>query len=320
MREGRIAPADIPAPAAGTTGTDGRPQISVVIASVNGLPYPLDCLEALSRQQGDVRSEIVLADCTGPATVQAVRARFPHVKVLAFDEQKSVPWLRSVGIQAARAGRVAVTEDHCVPRPDWLARLLEASERTGWAAVGGGVENDSTDRVVDWAVYFCEYSGLISPVPFGPSSTIPGMNVVYDIDQLAPVRDVFAEGLWENFLHDRIRAAGYEIGLDPSILVGHKKRFTIRMFLAERFHYSRAFGGWRVKGEGPARRLAWAAVMPILPGLIVFRVTRNVVGRRRHLGWFIKGFPLVVLFSVTWMIGELVGYLAGPGDSLVKIR
>ena len=320
MHEVPAAPEDVVEPSTGPVSEVERPQISVVIASVNGLPYPMDCLEALANQEGGIRSEVILADCTGPATVRAVRERFPDVTVLAFDEQKSVPWLRSVGIQAARASRVAVTEDHCVPRPDWLARLLEASERTGWAAVGGGVENDSTARVVDWAVYFCEYSSLISPVPFGPTATIPGMNVVYDMDQLAPVRDVFAEGLWENFLHDKLRAAGYVIGLDPSVVVGHKKRFTVRMFLAERYHYSRAFGGFRVKGAGIGRRLGWAAVMPALPALIVYRVARNVIARRRHIGWFVRGVPLVVLFSVMWTIGELVGYLRGPGDSLVKIR
>lgn len=297
-----------------------RPEISVVIASVNGLPYPLDCLQALSDQRGGVSCEVILADCTGPETVRVVRERFPEVRVLAFDEQKSVPWLRSVGIRAARASLVAVTEDHCVPRPDWLSRLVDGVERTGWAAVGGGVENDSTERLVDWSVYFCEYSGLMSPVPEGPTGTIPGMNVVYDMKQLAPVREVFAEGLWENFLHDRLRAAGYSIGLDPRVVVGHKKRFTVRMFLAERFHYSRAFGGFRVKGQGLLRRLGWAAAMPLLPALVVARVSRNVISRRRNIRWFVPSLPLIVLFSVAWAIGELVGYLAGPGDSLVKIR
>jgi hypothetical protein len=60
--------------------------------------------------------------------------------------------------------------------------------------------------------------------------------------------------------------------------------------------------------------------MPVLPALIVYRVTKNVIGRRRHVGLFVKALPLVVLFSVMWAIGEFVGYLAGPGDSLVKIR
>lgn len=304
---------------AGPTGED-RPAISVVIASVNGLPHPITTLEALAGQEGDVTAEVLLADCTGPATVAAVQARFPEVRVLAFDEPKSVPWLRAAGLRQARGRLVAVTEDHCVPRADWFRRIIEAHRRTGWAAVGGGVENDSTTRAVDWAVFFCEYHQHMSPVPEGPSDFIPGMNVAYDMDALEPIRAVFDEGLWENFLHDRLRRAGHVLGMDPAIVVGHRKHFTVPMFLSERFNYSRSFAGMRVAGAPIATRLAWAAGALLLPGLLVTRLTRNVLRRRMHVGWYVRSFPLVVLFSVAWAAGELVGYLAGPGDSLLKVR
>lgn len=314
----------VPVPVSGTPPAGDvevtEPDISVVIASVNGLPYPMACLEALAAQEGDLSSEIVLADCTGPATVAAVRDRFPEVRILAFDQQKSVPWLRGAGIAAARGRLVAVTEDHCVPRPDWFRRLAEVHARTGWAAVGGGVENDSTRRVVDWAVFFCEYSQHMSPVPTGPSDFIPGMNVAYDMRALAGLRDVFEEGLWENFLHDRLRAAGKVVGMDNSVVVGHRKHFTVPMFLSERFHYSRSFAGMRVQGAPLRKRLAWAGATPLLPPLLLARTTRNVVRRGRYLRWYVRSLPLVVVFHAVWSIGELVGYLTGPGDSLVKVR
>lgn len=301
-------------------GAAPPPELSVVVASVNGLPYPLACLEALERQEGDVTSEVVVADCTGPATVAAIRERFPAVRVLAFEEQKSVPWLRAAGIRAARGRLVAVTEDHCVPHSDWYLRIRAAHRRWGWAGVGGGVENGSTRRVVDWAVFFCEYSQHMAPVPEGPSHFIPGMNVAYDMQALHPLREMFAEGLWENFLHDKLREHGHVLGMDPQMLVDHQKYFTVPMFLSERFHYSRSFAGMRVQGGPLGRRLAWAAATPLLPFLLVSRITRNVVRRRRHLMWFVRALPLVVLFSVVWSIGELVGYLTGPGDSLLKVR
>lgn len=303
------------------TSSEGpRPEISVVIASVNGLPYPLDCLEALAAQEGGPPAEVVLADCTGPATVAMVRERFPDVRILEFTERKSVPWLRAAGIRAARGRLVAVTEDHCVPRPDWCRRLVDVQRRSGWAAVGGGVVNDSTRRVVDWAVFFCEYSQHMAPVPSGVSEFIPGMNVVYDMEVLAPMLPAFEEGLWENFLHDRLRDGGFVLGMDADIVVGHKKHFTIPMFLSERFHYSRSFAGMRVAGAPLKTRLAWAGASFLLPPLLVARLTRNVVRRRRHLGWYLRSFPLVVLFSVMWAIGELAGYLTGPGDSLLRVR
>ncbi|MDQ3898201.1 MAG: glycosyltransferase [Actinomycetota bacterium] len=297
-----------------------RPDISVVIASVNGLPYPLACLQALAEQDAAVPSEVILADCTGTATVAAVREHFPDVHILAFEEQKSVPWLRAAGMRAARGRLVAVTEDHCVPHPDWFRQILAAHQRTGWAAVGGSVENAAIDRLVDWAVFFCEYSQHMAPVPEGPSDFIPGMNVAYDMDVLASVRDVFEEGLWENFLHDRLRAAGHILGMDPKIVVDHKKYFTVPMFLSERFHYSRSFAGMRVQEAAVGRRLAWAGASFLLPPLLIGRLTRNVLQRRRHLSWYVRCLPLVVLFTLAWSVGELAGYLTGPGDSLLKVR
>ncbi|HET9052037.1 MAG TPA: glycosyl transferase, partial [Candidatus Dormibacteraeota bacterium] len=192
--------------------------------------------------------------------------------------------------------------------------------RTGWAAVGGGVRNASVDRVVDWAVFFCEYSQHMDPVPEGVSHFIPGMNVVYDMDALGDMAEVFREGLWENFIHDKLREAGHPVGMTPEVIVGHRKYFTIRMFLSERFHYSRSFAGMRVAGKPMAERLKWAALSGGLPPLLVLRVTRNVTRRRRHIGRYAEALPLVVLFSTAWAAGEFWGYLFGPGDSLLRVR
>jgi hypothetical protein len=182
------------------------------------------------------------------------------------------------------------------------------------------VDNESTQRLVDWAVFFCEYSQLMTPVQAGPADSIPGMNVAYDMDAIGDLRSIFDEGLWENFLHDRLRAAGHVLGLDPDIVVGHRKYFTVPMFWSERFHYSRSFAGMRVSGKSPVVRLRWAALSFALPPLLLVRLSRNVLAKRRHLGRFLCALPLIVLFSTVWAAGECWGYLTGPGDSLVKVR
>jgi glycosyltransferase involved in cell wall biosynthesis len=296
------------------------PEISVVIASVNGLPYPLQCLDALAAQRDDVDLEVVVADCTGPGTAAAIHERHPWVKLVTFDSPQSVPALRSAGFEVARGRLVAVTEDHCVPEPDWVRALMDGQRRTGWAAIGGGVEIAPTRRAIDWAVYFCEYAGLMSPVPEGPSRAVPGMNVAYDMQQLASVRSIFLQAQWENVIHDQLREAGFEIGLDPSIVVNHCKHFTIAMFWSERFHYSRAYAGQRVAGTGLGTRMSWAVKALGLPPLVMMRIVRATVTKRRHVRQLARTFHLVVLFSVVWSVGELVGYVAGPGNSLVKIR
>ena len=294
--------------------------LTVVVASVNGLPYPLECLAALDHERSSYPLSVVVADCTGPATIAAIRTRFPWVTVLAFDQQTSVPALRAAAVRVVTTPLVAVTEDHCVPRAGWPAAMAEAVRTNGWAAAGGGVENGATRRAIDWTVYFCEYAALMSPVPDGPAHAIPGMNAVYDLELLGPWRQLMERGWWENRIHDALVAGGFTIGLDNAIVVDHRKRFSFAMFVSERFHYSRAYAGDRVVGASSITRLVWAAKTAALPPLIVSRITREVLRRRRHIGWYVRTLPMVVFFSTVWALGELVGYLWGPGDSLVKIR
>lgn len=296
------------------------PVVTVVIASVNGLPYPIACLEALENQSGGIPIEVVLVDRTGASTVSAVRERFPWVRILERESHTSVPILRAHGLLTARAKLVAITEDHCVPRSDWIQNLVDVHRITGWAAVGGGVVNGSVDRAVDWAAFFCEYGHLIDPVPHGEAVVVPGMNVVYDMEALESERDVLGKGLWENFLHDHLRQNGHLLGLDPSIVVSHDKYFTVSMFIYERFHLSRAFAGHRIPRARRIERLGWAAGALALPPILVARIMRNVWRRPQYRGDLLRALPLVVFFSVVWALGESVGYLAGPGDSMDRIR
>ncbi len=57
-----------------------------------------------------------------------------------------------------------------------------------------------------------------------------------------------------------------------------------------------------------------------LPALLLARVTRTVVRKRRHLGQFALASPLVALFLTVGALGEMIGYLFGPGTSLDKVE
>ena len=49
------------------------PLISVVIASVNGMPSIGECLEALTEQRGDIRYEVLVVDRCGEKTRDEIR-------------------------------------------------------------------------------------------------------------------------------------------------------------------------------------------------------------------------------------------------------
>lgn len=292
------------------------PELSVVVASVNGLPYLVDCLEALERNAPG--AEVIVADSTDARTRTVVAERFPRVQLLSFDEPKTVPELRAAGIFAATAPYVAVIEDHCNVRPGWAERLLDA-HRAGHPVVGGSIHNAADERVRDWAAFLCEYSGYMEPASAGAVADLPGMNVSYDRAALQAIDDLLREGRWEGWLHARLLERGFELWSEPEAKLDHAKDFGFREFLSQRYHYSRAYAGMRNPELG-WRRALYVFGSPLLVPLMYRRVAQNVLRRRRHRRELALATPLILLYTVVWAGGEAIGSSLGGGRSLLRVR
>lgn len=292
------------------------PELSVVVASVNGLPYLGDCLDALEATARD--AEVVVADWTDEATREAVRERWPRVRLLSFDEPKTVPELRAAGIAAAIAPYVAVIEDHCNVRDGWASRIV-AAHRAGRAVVGGSIHNAATARIRDWAAFLCEYSEHMAPAPAGEVPSLAGMNVSYDRRALDAMRPLLDEGRWESDLHPHLQQRGFSLFADDGIALDHAKDFGFREFVSQRYHYSRSYAGLRGRALG-ARRFVHLLGAPLLVPVLYTRIARNVLRRRVHRWELAKATPLILLYLVVWSFGEAVGYAFGGGRSLLKVR
>jgi hypothetical protein len=290
--------------------------LSVVIASVNGMPYLGRCLDALAEHCP--QAEVVVADWTDESTRAAVKEGWPSVKLLSFDQPMAIPQLRARGVFTATAPVVALIEDHCLVTPAWGERLA-AAHSAGHGVVGGPIRNAATDRIRDWAAFFCEYSAVMEPMPTGPVQGLPGMNVSYDRQALAAIDDLLREGRWENWLHPRLRERGFELWCEPAAVVEHDKGFELGEFLSQRYHYSRSYAGMRNPELG-RRRTVYALGAPLLVPLLYARMAQNVFSRRRARKEFLLATPLVLAYVVVWAFGEAIGYVAGGGRSLLKVR
>jgi glycosyltransferase involved in cell wall biosynthesis len=289
--------------------------LSIVVASVNGLPYLDNCLRSLV--DNCPGAEIVVADCTDEQTRRHVRERWPEARLIGFDEPTSVPALRAAGIAAANAPYVALIEDHCVVRNGWASRLL-AAHRGGKSVVGGPIRNGST-RVRDWAAFLFEYSLYMEPVATGAAADLPGMNVSYDRRALAAIDDLLREGKWETWLHERLRSRGFEFYLDDQAVLDHVKDFDFREFAAQRFHYARAYAGMRNSDLGN-RRFVYALGSPAIVPLLYFRIARNVLRRARHRRELLVATPLIILYLLATAVGEGMGFALGGGRSLLRVK
>ncbi|MEE8526090.1 MAG: glycosyltransferase [Thermoanaerobaculia bacterium] len=303
-----------------TTAADDSLLVSVVIASVNGLPAIAECLQALLDQEASVRYEVIVVDRCGEATRAAIRGFPPsHVRLIAVDGTPSIPRLRAIGTAQARGRMVAVLEDHCNVAPGWLL-AIEGAWRAGHQVVGGAVENGSTERLVDWAVFFCEYARFMPPLEGGVVTEITGNNSVYDRRLLARLGPELEDEACEARLHRRLREMGVELYCDPQLLVFHKKEFGFGYFLSQRFHTSRSFAGERLAGARRWKRWAYAGATPLLPPLLMSRIIAAVWRKRRHRAILLQALPLIGAFLIPWAWGEAVGALRGPGDSPSRVE
>ena len=247
-----------------------------------------------------------------------MRERWPDVRLISFDEPKTVPELRAAGIAAATAPYVALIEDHCLVPPEWAETLIRAHGE-GRPVVGGAVRNVVTDRLRDWAAFFCEYSEHMEPVPAGEVAALPGMNVSYDRRALEEIDELLREGRWETWLHAHLRRRGFGLWAEPRATIEHAKDFDLREFLSQRYHYSRSYAGMRNPELG-RKRLLYALGSPTLVPVIYARIARNVLRRRRHRRELLAATPLILLYTLVWCGGEAVGYALGGGRSLLKVR
>lgn len=295
------------------------PALSVVVPSVNGFDDLSGTLEALERQRADVVLEVLVVDRLGPALRQLVASRFPLVRMLEIDADATIPHMRAVAFAAATAPAVAVLEDHVIVPDGWAKAMLRA-QTPSTPVVAGAVENAATEHLVDWAAYLCEYSHCTPPLPAGPVDWLTGNNVVYPRELLERYRTIIESGAWENRLHDAFKADGIPLTCRPEIVVGHKMHYSIGLYMSQRYLYSRSYAGARAEGAGFAKRMAMGAASLALPPLLFWRTVSRIRAKGRHTGELVRSLPLLALFVVAWAAGEAVGYVAGPGDSLSKVR
>jgi len=297
---------------------DEPPLVSVVIASVNGLPWIARSLTALVSQTAAIPCEILVVDRCGEATREGLRHGFPEIQVIGAPSVTSVPALRAMGMARASGSLVAVLSDVCRPAPGWLATAARAHEE-GRQITGGAVENGAKGSGAAWAAFLCEYARFMPPLERGPVDAVPGSNAVYSRAVLEQAAETLQQEAWEFFLHRRLAEQGVELFCDPDLVVSHEKEFGWIEFLSQRYHHSRSFAGMRLRESPYWRRLAYAGLTPLLPALLLFRIGRTVARKRRFRLLF-RALPALLTYLAAWAWGEAVGALGGVGRSLERVR
>jgi hypothetical protein len=294
------------------------PTLSVVVVAFNGSALLRRCLKSLRSQTLKDGVEVLVID-RGEADQEEerrLRQWFREVQWIRASGTDTVAQMRALGIGRSRGQIVALLEDDCIASETWCARLVE-THRGNDAAVGGAVGPGEYSKVLDWALYFCEYGRYMPPLPEGEVSALPGTNVSYKRTALTGLlgSGLSSHAFYETFVHLALRRAGQTLRADPALMVRNISSWTVSRALLARYHHGRTFAGLRVAGRSLWRRVPFLGLAVVLPILQVGRITKQVLIRKRYVREMRRALPWIALSSISWSMGEFVGYLLGPGRS-----
>jgi GT2 family glycosyltransferase len=283
------------------------PRVSVVVPCYRPGELIDGCLEDLCAQDLDEGYEVIVVESSGDGTADRLQAQFPGVRVIAPPHRTLPAEAQNIGVAAARGAFIAITNHDCRLRSDWLRRLLARHDAGTYAAVGGAVANGTPRSMVGTAAYWSEFNEFTIGRPTGIVPGVPQCNVCFRREALVgatpfPTVRFGAEELTFNY---ELTRAGGAFFFDPSIVIRHLNRTTLRAYLA----HQHVLG----VGSAMARRLVplpgavatrHPALIPFLPLLRVGRVLGRVARRHpRELPKVIALTPLLFVGYAVWAAG-----------------
>jgi glycosyltransferase involved in cell wall biosynthesis len=291
--------------------------ISVIIPTRDAATRTRECLAFLAPQV-DAQSEILVVCGADDGTAEIVEREFPTCHVLRCPPGTGFGELRARGLAQATGDLMVFLEVYCRVGQGWLARWRDQP----WeevAAVGGLVDPLPRRTLANWAAFLSEYAAYIPPLEPGQADHLLGNNVAFRRDALERAGLLGRCEFWKTFAVWALAGQGDRCWTDPRQVVGHQRVVQAAEFTLHRYWHGRCFGAGRIRGCGWTTRLARAATCPLVPFLLTARLIRDVPPdlAYRRLMWL--SLPYAFMYHVAWALGELDGYLRGPGPACTRL-
>ena len=291
-----------------------QPALSLIVATTHGWPDYRPVFLTHRAAVDAVGGELIVADSSGnPAPPPAEVG--PNVTWISAPGE-GVFELRTRAYPVARAAIVAHTEDHCVLDPEWAKVALELHRQYADAAVIGAViENGSQEQLNDWANFFVGHVWDMPGVGEAHRVESAGLTcVTYKRRAIEGMTSVGGMGINEAFHQRALTKAGETILMDDRLRCVHVQSGGVRRAVARTWHAARAGAAMRRARLSP-RMLLRIALTPVLPIVYTAAIARSVAQRRYHPWRALASAPYIVGFLGVRAVAEVVGYVAGIGDS-----
>ncbi len=286
-------------------------RVSVVLASCRSPKLVAEAVGRLLPQCQAVGADLIVARATAQESPDP-EGLLAGCQVVPCLPTATIPEIRGAGLAVATGDWVFLTEDNCIPRPDWVARMM-AGMGTEVDIVGGTMANAHTEHAIDAGAFFSEYGFFgqsAAPVQAGPP-LITGANVAYCNAIVAEVAQWASAGIWETGIHSRLAESGRRFRVAPDAVVEQNLHYQLGAFCRDRYEHGYDFAVVRGRSLSFSKRIVLAVATPILPVLLTSRVWRST--GRLAPGTFLKALPFTLTFFSAWAVGEALGYLSGRG-------
>ena len=122
----------------------------------------------------------------------------------------------------------------------------------------------------------------------------------------------------ETLLHWDLRKNGHRLYVDPSAQVAHMNFSLWRSWLPVQFYNGRLFAGARVRGMTVWKRALFVAGSPLIPGLRLWRIWKDLDGGEQRQR-FVSCIHALVIGLIMDGLGQLAGYAAGVGRAVDQV-
>ena len=293
-----------------------QPSLSVILPTADDFATIRTTVRALRDQTARNLIElIIVAPTDDPRIVASEVEGFASVKVVNSGPLRTSNISRVAGIRKATAPVVVLGEDHSFPDPSWAQALIRAHE-DNYAVVGPVIRNANPKSMLSWANLLLEYYPWFEGATKGERDDRPGHNSAYKRDLLLAFGDRLEEVFEVEAVAQReLREAGHRMLLEPAAVTNHLNfsRLSPSMYL--RLNAGRSFAGHRTSGWSFTRRIMYALGAPLIPLVRFLRIARMLISAERYSFLFPRILPALIACLIADGFGELVGYIAGPGDS-----
>jgi O-antigen biosynthesis protein len=220
--------------------TPSWPRISVVVCSYNGERTIRECLQAVNQLEYTNYEVIVVDD--GSVDDTAKIAKEFGFRVIST-ENRGLSSARNTGMENATGDIIAYIDDDAYPDPHWLKFLAYSFMHSNHVAVGGPNIPPPGDGFI---------ADCVANSPGGPvhvllsdneAEHIPGCNMAIlkehlkEIGGFDPTFRVAGDDVdicW------RLRERGWTIGFNPTAVVWHHRRNSLRAYWKQQVGYGKA--------------------------------------------------------------------------------